>query len=462
MDRFDSISPLDYRYYAGNKELYEEINKYLSEKASVRYQLLVEKALVDVLAEKGICSKDVAREVDDACGKVKAEDVYAEEDRIKHDIRALVNCIRRNVSDQAKPFVHFTATSSDIIGSTESLRLKEASANLLIPQLLKLEKTLIELARREKASLQIGRTHGQHAEPITFGFAIAEYVSRLGSRIIEIKKASENLRGKMAGAVGNYNASSLFFDDPENFEAAVLSKLGLKPSTHSTQIVEPEFLTDYIHSVVSAFGVIANLADDMRHLQRSEISEVAEAFEASQVGSSTMPHKRNPINFENVKSMWKAFMPRMTTLYMDQISEHQRDLTNSASSRFATEIVAALVLSANRITKIMSKVVVDKESMDRNFEHNKGMISAEPAYILFAALNHPDAHEFVRKLTLKAQKEKVSFVEVLFNDEEAKPYLSKLSKKQLDILRSPEHYIGIAVKKTESVCNYWEKSLNFQ
>ncbi|MBI2133149.1 adenylosuccinate lyase [Candidatus Woesearchaeota archaeon] len=453
MDRFDSISPLDFRYYAGNRELFGSMNSYLSEAAFIRYQLLVEAKLVEALADFGVCKKEVSDDVANACSGITAKEVYDEEERVGHDVRALVNCIRKRVSDESKPFVHFSATSSDIICTADAARLREAAKALLLPQLMELEKTLICIARREKGTIQIGRTHGQHAEPITFGFAISEYVSRLGSRLLEIEKAASGLRGKMSGAVGNYNASSLFIDDPEKFEAAVLSKLGLSPSTHSTQIVEPEFVADYMHAVVSAFSVIANLADDMRHLQRSEIAEVAESFGQSQVGSSTMPHKRNPINFENVKSMWKAFMPRMTTVYLDQISEHQRDLTNSASSRFVTELVAALVLSANRMNRIMSRLVVDKESMKKNLDHSRGMISAEPAYLLLAAYGHPDAHEFVRKLTLKARNGK-EFSELFFS--EAAPYVSKMSEMQVAILKNPELYIGIASKKTEAVCDYWE------
>src|SRR3989338_394271 len=108
-----------------------------------------------------------------------------------------------------------------------------------------------------------------------------------------------------------------------------------------------------------------------------------------------MPQKRNPINFENIKSLWKAMMPRIITVYSDQISEHQRDLTNSASSRFIPEILAAFVVSADRMNIVMSKLVVDKENLKRNFDKNKEMITAEPAYILLAAYNHPDAHEHI-------------------------------------------------------------------
>ena len=459
MDIFDSISPLDFRYYGRDKAMFDKLQPYLSENAMIGYMLKVEVALTRTLADKRICSKKIADEVEKAAKNVVADEVYAEEDRIKHNVRALVNMIRKRVSNDAKPYVHFTTTSHDIICTAEAMRNKEAAEKILLPQLIALEKTLIAIARREKATLQVGRTHGQHAEPITFGFALAAYVSRLGTRIQAIKSAASNLRGKISGAVGAYNASSLFFNDPGDFERAVLAKLGLKPATHSTQIAEPEFLADYMHAIVSTMGVMANLADDMRHLQRSEIGEVGEAFGADQVGSSTMPHKRNPINFENVKSMWKVFSPRMQTIYADQISEHQRDLTNSASSRFVPEMIAGLAIMASRLNKVMSKLVVDKENLMKNFDIGRNMIIAEPLYILLAAHNHPDAHEHVRKLTLDSQQKKVALKELVFSDKSLEPYLKKFTKPQLEILRHPEKYIGISAEKAENVCKHWEKEL---
>jgi len=452
MDRYDSISPLDYRYYS------EKLQPYLSENAAIKYQLMVEVALVKALAEKKVCSEKISREIEAAAKKVTAAEVYEEEKRIKHNIRALVNCIRRKVSAEAKPYVHFTATSNDIISTSESLRIRDAAVKVLVPEMIELEKALIEIAEREKETLQIGRTHGQHAEPITFGFTIASYVARLGGRILKVTEAAENLRGKFSGAVGAYNAPSLFIKNAEEFEESILEKLNIKPGSHSTQLVEAEYITDLMHAIVSAMGVMANIADDMRHLQRSEIAEVYEQFGTEQVGSSTMPHKRNPINFENVKSLWKEFAPRMMTVYADQISEHQRDLTNSASSRFNTEIVAAAVIAASRLKGVMSKLKVDKASLKRNFEKS-GMIAAEPAYILLASAGHPDAHETVRKLTLEAEKTGKSFEELLLKDKELKPYLKKLGKPQLEILKKPEKYTGLASEKTERVCNEWKDRL---
>ena len=459
---FDTISPIDYRYYGRDQRSFIEFSPYLSETGFIHYALKVEEALTKTLARRRLCSEKVAQEVSLACKKVTAFEVYAEEDRIKHNIRALANCIRNHVSEEAKPFVHFTATSHDIICSADAARFKDFTHKVLLPYLIEFEKTLILLALREKHTLQIGRTHGQHAEPITFGFALAYYVSRVGKAIFDIKHTSHNLRGKIAGAVGAYNASSLFFSNPADFEREVLTHIGIQPSPLSTQVVESEYMTEFVHSIIQTFGILANLADDMRHLQRSEIGEVGEEFGVSQVGSSTMPQKRNPINFENVKSLWKEFSPRMMTVYMDQISEHQRDLTNSASSRFVPEILAGFTLSVKRLNRTMSKLVVDHKNLKKNFALNREFIIAEPLYILLAYHRHPDAHEYVRKLTLESQKTGENVIDLLTHDPSMRPYLNKFSSYHLSILRNPEKYIGKSIEKTERVCAEWKKKLKLR
>ena len=455
---FDNISPLDHRYSLPGEE-FAEYAEFLSEKARIKYQVRVEGALVKVLARRGICSQEVAREIQAAIEQITPEEVYEEELKTRHDIRALVNCIQRKVSPAARPYVHFTTTSFDIVDTANSLRFREVSEKLLLPKLYELEKLLMEIALREKDTLQIGRTHGQHAVPITFGFAMAEYVSRLGNRIREVREKSQKLVGKIAGAVGAYNASYLFFADPEEFEKEVLAELGLEPGPVSTQIVEPEPMTDFIHALVSCFGVLANLSDDMRHLQRSEIGEVGEYFAAEQVGSSTMPHKRNPINYENVKSLWKKFMPGMVTVYMDQISEHQRDLTNSASARFLPEIAAGLLMAVQRLQRVLGRMQVDKENLRKNFDLSKEMIVAEPLYILLASHGHPDAHEAVRRLTLEAEQKGVPLRELLQEKEELKAYWERFTEKQRDLLLNPECYTGIAADKTVRVVEYWKEEL---
>ncbi len=452
-DQFDNISPIDYRYWD------KDVAKYLSENGFTRYKLLVELALVRVLNRRGICTKAAVKEVEAACNQITTAEVYKEEDRIRHDIRALVNCIRAKISDTAKPFVHMTATSYDIIDPANAARFRDVVQEVLIPSLVGLGKTLITTALREAETVQIGRTHGQHAVPITFGFALAGYVSRLGGSIEKLKLLAAELPGKFSGAVGAYNASSLFFDDPEEFEIEVLAELGLSPAEHSTQIVPPEMLTRLLCEVTIAAGILANLSDDMRNLQRTEIGEVGEEFEAAQVGSSTMPQKQNPINFENAKSLWKVVMPRIITVFMDQLSDHQRDHTNSASARTYGEIIAYVVSTAKRLTRTMKKLAVNRANLQKNIELTKGGIAAEPLQLILSALGHPDAHEKLRKLTLQAQRESRPLEEMVDSDAEMKDYLKKITPYQRQIISNPSIYTGIAAKKAKAIARRWQKKL---
>ncbi len=462
MSFFDAICPLDYRYYGTNPTLMEELQPYLSEEAIIQCMARVEVALIEGFADEGICTQKHVEEVKKASPLIRAEEVYAEEKRIHHLVRALVNCFGKHVSPETKRFIHLIATSNDIVCTAEALRYQEFTQKVLLPKLLQLERTLIFIAEQEKNTVQIGRTHGQHAVPITFGFAIAEYVARLGERIHEITKKAVLLRGELSGAVGAYNAPSLVVKDPVAFEKKVLDKLGLKPATHSTQVVVPECMADYIHSIISSLGVLANLADDMRHLQRTEIGEVGEYFDTAQVGSSTMPQKKNPINFENVKSFYKTMMPRMITVYLDQISEHQRDLTNSASSRFTVEIVAGFYIAVDRMTKTMQKLAVDKQMMEKNFAMSKDVIIAEPLYVLLALCGVAEAHEKVRQMTMKAYAEKKTLLEIAKSDALVSELLTTFTDEQKNILEHPEKYIGKSVEKTEEVCAYWKKELGLR
>lgn len=452
-DVYDSLSPLDYRYWD------EDVARHLSENGFTRAKLRVEVALVKSLAARGLCSSAVVAEIEAASKLVKASEVYAEEKKTRHDVRALVNQLRARVSDEAKPFVHMTATSYDIVDTANALRFRETVYEVLLPALRNLEKELIVIADREAGRIQIGRTHGQHAVPITFGFAIASYVDRLGNSIREIDGVAIGLRGKFSGAVGAYNASSLFFKDPEEFEREVLAELGLEPAEHSTQIVPPEPMIRLLLEAGLAMGIMANLSRDMRNLQRTEIGEVGEDFEAKQVGSSTMTQKRNPINFENAESMWKIVRGRLATVLEDQVSEHQRDLTGSASMRTYGEIIAYVVGAAKRLTRTMAKLRVDPVNMQKNLAISQGLIAGEPLYILLAGLGHPNAHEKSRTLTLQAQAEHEPLEKVIFNDKELEPWLEKMTPDQKRLLRNPAEYVGIAPRKARTTVETWQKRL---
>ncbi len=461
--RFDTISPLDYRYYGDNPGFFKRLQPYVSEAANIKYLLKVELSLVRGLAHFGICPKSVALEVEKACSEITASEVYAEEHVVHHNIRAVVNCIRRKISKDSRPYIHLFATSNDMMDTAYAIRYKELARDVLLPDLIELESVLINLAKKYRNQLQIGRTHGQHAVPTTFGYAISWFVSRIGSRIEAIDTAHRNLRGKLSGAVGAFNALSLQDKaSPTEFEAWVLNDLGLKPSptSVSTQLVEPEFLTDFAYSITSCFSVLANLADDVRNLVRTEIGELIDVYDEKHVGSSTMPHKLNPKNFENVKSLWKEFMPRMMTVFMDQISEHQRDLTNSASLRFLPELFTGFCYAVGRMKGGLEKIKVSPDKMLSNFNTTKDKIVAEPLYIILALNGYPDAYDITMRLSREAQAEDRRIMDLAIQHSELRPLFEAMSPVHRSILENPDLYIGDAVGRTDATCEHWDRVIS--
>ena len=461
MDIFNCVSPLDYRYYLADENLFKELNPYVSHEAQVIYQLKVEMALVKAMAKLGICPPTVATEVEEAIKNITSQEILSEDKKIEHDIRALVRCIKNKISAQAEPYIHLFVTSADIVDTANACRYKDLTNNVIIPKLIELEKILIMLALREKSTLQIGRTHGKHAEPITFGFAMATYVDRIGKRICMLQEAGNHLPGQISGAVGAYNSFSIvgeqFNISPKTFEEEVLRELGIQPVRISSQIVQPEPLLDLVYDVLSCFSVLANLSDDMRHLMRSEIDEIdmIPKEKSIRVGSSTMPHKVNPWHFEHVKSMWKAFLPRIVTHMMDQIAEHQRDLTNSASTRFISELFTAFIHSVIRLSESLTKIEIKKGNMEKNFQMSKEFIIAEPLYTLLAINGFPSAYEYVKDVITQSRETGRKFNDLIWEDKKLKPYLDNFTIAQKNILKNPGKYVGIAEQKTEEVCKHW-------
>ncbi len=460
---FQNISPIDHRYSRSAPELFESLSSYLSEEAVLRYCIRCEAALLKVHLRNFLPDRRQILEpqIDAAVNKVRIEEVYEEEERTQHNIRALVNVFKRYVPDPLKAYVHLGATSVDILDTAQSLRYKELFQRVVLSEMQELHQEMIRLAETHADTVQCGRTHGQWAVPLTFGYAMAEYVSRFGKCLNEVRLRSEDLRGKWAGAVGAYNAQSVLHQDPLALEAEYLGLLGLNRSDHSTQMVEPEYLLRLLLEVNVAFGILANLADDLRHLQRSEIAEVREHFSQEQVGSSTMPQKRNPWNCEHVKSLWKTFSPRVMTLFWDQISEHQRDLSNSASSRFSAEFVSGFVFAVNRMKKVLKGLHVDRERMQQNLRNSGDSVLAEAVYILLALEGDEQAHETVRQITLEKEQTGRRLLDVLKLRKEAWERLVRgLARvgntSPEDFFASPEGYIGLAPKLARQIATDWK------
>ncbi|PIE97445.1 MAG: adenylosuccinate lyase [Treponema sp.] len=459
---YENISPIDSRYSLKSKGAFELLAPYLSAEAEIRYCTRAEIALVKthlVLGKRDAkLTDELAGELDEVVKKVLPEEVIEEEKKTQHNIRALVNVMKTKVPEAVAPLVHLGATSADILDTAFSMRVRDAVTKVILPMLRDCEVVLCNLAEKEADTPQVGRTHGQHAVPITFGYAVAEYVSRLGKSILRIEELVKDLRGKFAGATGSYNAVSLIAKKPLEFEKTYLEFLGLLPSEYSHQLVEPEYMLRVLLECNIAFGIIANIADDLRNLQRTEIGEVFEFFSATQVGSSTMPQKRNPWNSEHVKSLWKAFAPRVLTFYMDQISEHQRDLSNSASQRFVADYLTGFGLAIGRMHSILSGLNADKNAMQKNLLSGGGKVQggvlAEPAYILLAEAGESDGHEIIRQITVEAEEKSISFYDVLKSKENIFNILTKQLQKlnfenPEDFFKNPANYKGLASERAK-------------
>ncbi len=430
------IHPTDQRY------LVQELIPFFSEEGFLEYKLMVEKAYIRALKKIGVCPEEIADEI--IAQTVTALEVKQKEAILKHDVRALVEVLRDKISNPAKPYVHLGLTSYDVVNTAQALLIKDATKNVVLPKLIELELELIRLAKDEKNTLQIGRTHGQHAEPTTFGKEIAVFIDRIGHAIIRIKNASDGLKGKLSGAVGS-KASLSLIHDPDELESIFMKELSLNASPITTQVVPPEELTNYLCQVIIAFGTIADLANDLRHLQRSEIGEVIESFEKKQVGSSTMPQKRNPINLENIVSQYRAVMPHIITAFLNMESEHQRDLRDSASMRYILpEILNAFVHSVNRLNRVIKNLKVDRDRMKENLKLNRAFYLAEPAYIQFALQGDPNAYDKVRELTLQAQQEN-------------KPLSDLLPE---DLLETIGDYAGTCEQQVDKITTYWEDKIS--
>lgn len=443
--------------YLESEGLLEPASRLVSDAALyLDYCLEVEVALLKVLARRGFLPESRIPEAVQAARRVRLEDFCLEEARVHHDLKALVNVFTLQCPEAIRPYVHLGATSYDILSNAHLMRLRAGVEGLVVPALSDCCRELSRLARQEAGTLQIGRTHGQHAEPLTFGLACAVHLDRLGSQVLEIQRSMAGLRGKFSGAVGAFVAQGLLFEDPEIFEREVLAEVGLEPARASTQIAPPEPALALLHHLLAAFGVLANLADDLRHLQRTEIDEVAEFFdEAGQVGSSAMPHKRNPITWENIKSLWKAFAPQVMTWFLDQVSEHQRDLSNSASARFQPRLVLALAVAASRAARALRKLLVLRATMEARVCQDRTWLSG-PLQVLLSASGVPEAHESVRLLVIQARREGRDLLEVVTGDSRLGPVVAGLPPRLRAALEDPRALVEPARIRALALADHWD------
>jgi adenylosuccinate lyase len=458
-DIYDSFSVLDYRYWM------EKLVPYLSGNAYIKYLLQVELAIVKIQAKYDMCSEAVVAEVEAAISQVRAAKVAEREKETRHDIIALVVEIQDLVSSEAKPYIHRFATSYDIIDTARAMMYRDLVNEVMIPELRKLMLTLISLARQEAATPQMGRTHLQHAIPVTYGFNLASTIARLGDCTESLAHLATKLRGKFSGPVGAYNSQALLLRrrgleiTSQEFEIQVLASLGLKPGLHSRQIVMPEPVERLLNEMVLISGSISNLAQDCRILQMTEVGEVAEHFEIGQGGSSAMSFKRNPIGHEGTLSLNKIVMPKMLTVLMDQISDLQRDLSNSASSRTYFEIPAYVTFMIERMNKIMSKIHIGRDRMLENMKLSYGVYAAEPLRSLLAdtgLMSYSEAYKLTQQIAAQCTATRTRFQDAMQEHPVIRDCLELLDPDLRMMLLDETAYTGEAEQVTKAVCDYWE------
>ena len=425
------------------------------EERKLENMLRVEAALAQTLAELGKipdrCAEEITRKANTK--DVKIERVKEIEKETKHDVMALVKALTEVCGESGK-YVHLTATSYDIVDTANALLLKDG-LEILLKEGKDLLNTCLNISGKYKDLIMIGRTHGQHAIPITLGFKFANYSNKLGEDLIRIEDdMKNNILGKFSGAVGSYAAQTICGLGDE-LEIKIMEKLGIKPADITTQVVERESFARIICDIAILACSVEQIAKEIRNLQRTEIGELSEPFGEKQVGSSTMAQKRNPINTENICSNVRVIRSCIYPSLENIALEHERDLTNSAAERSIIPTVFILADEVlTRMNKILKELVVYPKNIKKNLDLSKGTIMSEAIItkLVEKGMGRQDAHELLRESSMKAFETDKNLKEILLTKVIVKRYITE---KELDELFDYNNYIGLSVEKTEKVINKW-------
>jgi len=445
-----AVHPIDYRYGS------EEMRRIWDEENKLQKLLDVEAALARAHAKLGNIPEESARVISERASTewVKLERVKEIEAEIHHDIMAVVKALSEVCGEHGK-YVHLGATSNDIIDTANALLIKE-SLGLIERYLRELRDVLMKLAEEHKYTVCIGRTHGQHAVPTTYGMKFAlwlDEVQRHIERLGELKKRV--LVGKMRGAVGT---AASFGEKALEIERLVMEDLGLRPALVTNQLVPRDLYAELMMFLALVASTLDKIGLEIRNLQRTEILEVSEPFGKKQVGSSTMPHKRNPIRTEKVCGLARVIYSNVIPALLNNPLWHERDLTNSSVERVILPESFVLLDEMLRVTiRVLKGLEFFPENIERNLYLTKNLIMAEPLMLKLAekGMGRQEAHELVRQLAMKAFEEGRDFLEVVRESNEVRKYLTD---EDLASLR-PENYIGVAPQIVDNVLRYVRERL---
>jgi len=437
------ILPIDTGRYGTS-----EMKRVFEEETRVQKMLDVEAALAWAHAEVGNIPRKDAEKIAAMASleHVKLSRIKEIEREIKHDIASMVRALAE-VCGPSGAYVHLGATSYDIVDTAAALQLKDA-LELIERKLDSLESVLMEKSLLYKDTLMMGRTHGQHALPITLGFKFAVWMREVSRHIQRLRQCRERvLAGKMSGAVGTQAGLGI---NAVKIQELVMQRLNIKSAEISTQIVQRDRHAELVCLLAMVVSSLDNFATEIRELQRPEIGELFEPFETEkQVGSSTMPQKQNPELCERVCGLARIVRSLTIPALENMVTWHERDLTQSSAERFI--IPEACILTDYLLlltTNIVANIRVDKQRMLKNTGTTQGRTMSEAGLTALTkkGVNRQEAHELLRKLAMKSLMEKHPFKEMLLED---RTVSKKLSEKEIAETLKPRNYLGTAKKQVD-------------
>jgi len=440
-----AIHPIEYRYGT------EEMRKVWETDNKLQKMLEVEAALAEAEAQMGIIPKEAAAEI-----RSKASIKYVTSKRVSeieaetnHDIASIVKALAEVCENNAGEYVHFGATSNDIIDTSQSLLFKE-TIKILKNRLTQLTKTILKLASENKENICIGRTHGQHALPTSYGMKFAIWADELHRQINRLDECNKRLCvGMMTGAVGTTAALGT---DGLDIHKKVSEILGLKPVIISNQIIQRDAHAEFIMDLANIASTLEKMALEIRNLQRTEINEVGESFDPKkQVGSSTMPHKMNPITAERICGVSRVIRAYVAPALQNNPLWHERDLTNSSCERIILPESCMLTDYIIKLSqKLFNNLVFKPENIEKNLNLSQGLIMAERimAELTRKGMGRQTAYALVRKSSMEVYESDKDLKEIISSNMEITKYLSH---NEIEEIMDPHTYIGSSIQMVDNV-----------
>ena len=404
-----------------------------SEHEQFQAWLEVELAACAAWSEIGVIPhEDVEKLYDEAAFDI--DRIHEIERTTRHDVVAFTRAVSESLGEERK-WIHYGLTSSDVVDTALCFRLKKANA-LILQQIDRLLEILAAKANKHKYALMMGRTHGVHAEPTTFGLKMALFYAEMQRNRDRFTEAAEGMRvGKFSGAVGT------FAHIPPEVERIACKILGLQPAPISTQIIQRDRHAHYMSTLALVGATLEKMATEIRALQKSEVREVEEAFSTGQKGSSSMPHKRNPVGSENITGCARLLRGYMLSSYENVALWHERDISHSSVERVAIpDATTILHYALHRFARLIDKLVVYEDTMKHNMDRTFGLYNSQRLLIklIDKGLSREEAYDLVQPQAMKAWKESRSFKEIVL---EHKGITHHLSVEEINEAFDPDYHL---------------------